>query len=139
MMLSRCSIKPVTIDDIIIYELMHKLNDTAEIMNTGSGRVETPNRYSSPCVMLDGNGFASEEKRRLTVAGRSQPARSSRTHGGQLVFLSSLVTLLYGAGALLLNCQSIPCVPDLIATDLMIESADLFVRLAFFLDDVSDR
>jgi len=34
----------MTIDDIIIYELMHKLNYTAGVMNKGSGRVETPNR-----------------------------------------------------------------------------------------------
>ena len=35
MMLSRRSIKPVTIADISIYELLHKLNYTAEVINIG--------------------------------------------------------------------------------------------------------
>ena len=81
MMLCRCSIKPVTIADSIISELLHKLNHPAGVITIESGREETPKRSGSSCVLLDGNGSANDEKRRLTVTKRSQPARSSRHRG----------------------------------------------------------
>jgi hypothetical protein len=62
MMLSRCSIKPVTIADISIYELLHKLNHPVEDHYYREWKRGNPPRdLAIHESLLDGNGSTYDE------------------------------------------------------------------------------